>query len=76
MIPTDKLHRMKRTTLTKEQLRGNLAALQALIDDRPIQYWSDVLKAWCDCEDLDTDFIHRVKPPEEPPAPSLDPNDY
>ena len=65
----DKFHRMKRTTLSKAQLRGNLEALQALIDDRPIEYWSEVLKKWCVCEDCDTDFIHRVKPPHDDQTP-------
>jgi hypothetical protein len=56
---------MKRTTLTKDQLRSNLAALQALIDDRPIEYWSPVLKKWCLCGEVCCEFEHRPKVVEE-----------
>jgi len=69
----DKLYRMRRTSLTKKQLQSNLEALQALIEDRPIQYWSPILKQWCDCAEVCCEFEHRVKPVGEV---STDINDY
>lgn len=53
---------MKCTTLTKDQLRSNLAALQALIDDRPIEYYSPALGQWCETGEVCCDFEHRPKP--------------
>lgn len=63
---SDKIHRLKRTTLTKEQLLRNAEALIAFANDEEIQYYSPVLKAWTDCQCVDVEFEHRVKPKEPP----------
>lgn len=57
---------VKHTALSKTQLRANLVALQALIDDKEIEYYSPALAAWCQTGEVCCDFEHRVKPDKGP----------
>ncbi len=80
---TDKLYRLHRSTLTPEQLHQNADALHALADGKRVEYFSPVIRAWCECWCVDSMFEHRLKPPDDDPAPptekpavSTDINDY
>ena len=55
---------MRRTSLTREQLLRNAEAMVALANDQPVQYFSPVLKKWANCECVDVEFEHRIRPTE------------
>lgn len=60
--------------MTREQKLQNVEAMLAWANGEPVQYWSGC--AWTDCLDVDCEFPHRPKPPEEKPPVSTDINDY